>query len=511
MMRPTSVVLASFLMSFGLLAAAAVALATRQEPSALFLVIGSSVIAAGSTVALWALSARRLRVILEMAERLHGGELGVMVERPGDGLLGALERSFNAVSEKLSETHDAATIDRLTQVSNRGTILSSLFSEVERAVRHTRPLSVAFVDLDHFKSINDTHGHQAGDIVLRGVAQLFKTNLRVTDLIGRYGGEEFMIVLPETGPEAAVEVAEKLRLRIARERFAVSDTVELSVTVSIGIAGGSGKTLRAESLVQDADQAMYGAKSLGRNQTYVFAEPDEDARVPRAPIHPAGRVRALEVASLARRAAETALTAAISPRPHYGGKPSSLIATIAVALAMDLELPEQEIERIRLASLLHDIGKIALPDHILDKPAPLTTSEWEFVRQHPRIGQLILDESGSLRETGKIILHHHERFGGHGYPHGLRGREIPLGSRIVSVADAYEAMTHDRPYKRAISHEDSIAELNRYSATQFDPELVARFVRRFGDVPPVANESLVAPTPELPIPVTRASRRRASA
>jgi diguanylate cyclase (GGDEF) domain/uncharacterized domain HDIG len=358
-------------------------------------------------------------------------------------------------------------------------------------VRHGRPLSVAFVDLDHFKVINDSHGHQVGDVVLRGVADLFRMNLRQTDVVGRYGGEEFMIVLPETGPEEATEVAEKLRLLVQRRRFQASPELSIAVTVSIGIAGGQGKTLRAESLVRDADQAMYAAKSLGRNQTYVFEEPNDDARVPSAPISSAGRARALEVAALARNAAEAALSDVVAPLPHYRGKPSVLIATIGVAIARNLQLPDQEIERIRVAALLHDIGKIAVPEQILEKPSSLSTTEWDFVKQHPRIGQVILDEAGGMLEAGKIILHHHERFGGHGYPHGLRGRDIPLGSRIVSIADAYDAMIQDRPYKRAINHDDALAELRRHAGTQFDPELVDIFMRLFAEHSPVADRKLL--------------------
>jgi diguanylate cyclase (GGDEF)-like protein len=453
-------------------------------------------VAIAATILLLGLAISRIKAIVSVAERLSAGDLGATVARPGNGLLGRLERSVNAVSAKLSETHSAATTDLLTQVSNRGTILSSLFTEVDRAVRHARPLSVAFVDLDHFKVINDTHGHQVGDLVLRGVAGLFATSLRHTDVVGRYGGEEFMVVLPETGPEDAAQVAEKLRLLVQRHKFEVSSELSINVTISIGIAGGQGKTLRAESLVRDADNAMYSAKSLGRNQTYVFAEPNDDTRVPSAPISATGRARAMEVAKVARQATEAALSDIIAPLPHYRGRPSVLIATVGVAIAGDLGLPAREIERIRVAALLHDIGKIAVPDHILEKPSALSPTEWDYVKQHPRIGQVILEEAGGLAEAGKIILHHHERYGGHGYPHGLRGREIPLGSRIVSIADAYDAMIQNRPYKRAIGHEEALFELRRHAGTQFDPELVDVFIRLFSAKPPVADHALVVRSTE---------------
>ena len=161
-------------------------------------------------------------------------------------------------------------------------------------------MSVAFVDIDHFKAVNDTYGHAAGDVVLRGVAQTIADNLRATDTIGRYGGEEFMLILTETDVEEGAVLSEKLRN--ARPAPAVRGRGQpgLSVTISIGIAGGIGQQLRMETLVRDADAAMYSAKSLGRNQTYIFAEPDDDARVPRAPISAAGRARAMEIGQQAR-------------------------------------------------------------------------------------------------------------------------------------------------------------------------------------------------------------------
>ena len=163
------------------------------------------------------------------------------------------------------------------------------------------------------------------------------------------------------------------------------------------------------------------------------------------------------------------LTSYIAPLPHYRGQPSALIAAIVVEMARQLQLPEVEVDRIRIAALLHDVGKVAVPQEILDKPAPLSSAEWRTVVQHPRIGQVILEHAAALRDAVPIILHHHERFGGHGYPYGLRANEIPLGARIVAIADAYDAMTHDRPYKRAMSHDAAIAELRQHAGTQFDP------------------------------------------
>ncbi|MBA2720081.1 MAG: diguanylate cyclase [Chloroflexi bacterium] len=438
----------------------------------------------------------RFRHVIQAAERLAAGELGIDVgSKPSSrGLEGRLGRAIDAISVSLTETTDAATIDKLTGVSNRQTLLAELFAEVERANRYERALSVAFVDIDHFKNVNDTYGHAAGDIVLRGVAQTIHANLRASDQVGRYGGEEFMLLLTETGVEEGANLTEKLRILVARQQFEIAPGQTVGVTISIGIAGGKGGVLRTDTLVRDADAAMYSAKALGRNQTYIFAEPDEDARVPRAPISPAGRLLAMQVGRAARDAATASLTAFISPLPHYRGQPSALIASIVVAMAQNLDLPEAEVDRIRTAALLHDVGKVAVPSEILDKPAALSSAEWRTVVQHPRIGQVILEQAAALKEAVPIILHHHERYSGHGYPFGLRGNDIPLGARIVSIADAYDAMTNDRPYKRAMSHNAAIQELRRHAGTQFDPELVNLFCDLFASVAPVPDPAILAMT-----------------
>jgi hypothetical protein len=303
-----------------------------------------------------------------------------------------------------------------------------------------------------------------------------------------------MLILTETDVEEGANLCEKVRNLVAREAVKLPDGQELSVTISIGVAGGKGGPLRTDVLIRDADAAMYSAKSLGRNQTYIFAEPDEDARVPRAPISASGRALAMEVGKVARDAATASLTSVLSPLPHYRGQPSALIASIVVSMAKSLDLAEGEVDRIRTAALLHDVGKVGLPQDILDKPAALSAAEWRTVVQHPRIGQVILEQAAALKDAVPIILHHHERYSGHGYPFGLRGNDIPLGARIVAIADAYDAMTNDRPYKRAMSHEAAIKELRRHAGTQFDPELVSLFCDLFANHAPTPDPMILAMT-----------------
>ena len=436
----------------------------------------------------------RFAHLVKAAERIARGDYTATVVPRGDGLEARLGRAVNDIAAALVDTHDRATFDRLTGVANRQSLLAALFAEVERASRYERPLSVAFVDIDHFKAVNDTYGHAVGDVVLRGVAQELSDNLRASDMIGRYGGEEFMLILTETNIEEGAVLTEKLRSLVQRQHFTIEGGPDIAVTISIGIAGGSGANLRMDTLVRDADAAMYSAKSLGRNQTYIFAEPDDDARVPRAPISAAGRARAVEIGRLAREAATAALASVLDPLPHYRGQPSALIASIVVSLARQLQLPDAEIDRLRVAALLHDVGKVAVPEEILEKPSALTSAEWRTVVQHPRIGQVILEQAAALKDAVPIILHHHERFAGHGYPYGLRANEIPLGARIVAIADAYDAMINDRPYKRAITHEQAVSELRRHAGTQFDPELVELFCDLYANNPPQPDGTILAIT-----------------
>jgi diguanylate cyclase (GGDEF)-like protein len=472
------------------------AVAAQASPEDRLLLMGAAAVAtiAGmTTMALlawsyvgWRLNriARALERTLETASPVKLRESGIPAER-------RLARAFNAAAGTFLLTEQRATHDRLTGVANRETLLTTLHAEIERATRHYQPLSVAFIDIDRFKPINDMHGHNSGDAVLRQVARLISGSVRASDAFGRYGGEEFMLILPETTPEDAVGLAEELRNLVMAEPMRIAGDQTIKTTISIGIAGGVGSQLQLDMIVDRADAAMYAAKSLGRNRTYLYRELDDEAPVRRAPISAAHRAQATAIGRWASDTATQALASVLAPQPHHRGRPSDMIASLATGIALEMGLAPEEIERIRVASLLHDLGKIAIPEEILDKPSELTDGEWQTIGQHPRIGQVILEQASSLRDAIPVVLHHHERFNGGGYPHGLHGNEIPIGARIVAVADAYHAMIHDRPYSTALAHSEALSELRENAGTQFDPKVVEVFCSVYAEaVPPDGLEEV---------------------
>jgi diguanylate cyclase (GGDEF)-like protein len=464
-----------------------------EERAILAAIVAVAVAAGMTTMALlaWSYMGWRLSRIAAALERTLATDTPTYLRVGGIPAERRLARAFNAASGAFLQTEVRATHDRLTGVPNRETLLATLTAEVERAARHAKPLSVAFIDIDRFKPINDTYGHNSGDAVLRRVARLIANAIRTSDTFGRYGGEEFMLILPETLPEDAIGLAEDLRGLVMAEPMQIAGDHAVQVTISAGIAGGHGSELQLDMLVDRADAAMYAAKALGRNRTYLFRDVDEETPVRRAPISPDRRAQATAIGRWASDTATQALASVLAPQPHHRGRPSDMIASLATGIGLEMGLPREEIERIRIASLLHDLGKIAIPDEILDKPAVLSDAEWQAIGEHPRIGQVILEQASSLRDAIPVVLHHHEHYNGSGYPHGLRGNEIPLGARIVAVADAYHAMVHERPYSGALTHADALDELRRHAGTQFDPKVVEVFCEVYADeVPPDGLEEV---------------------
>jgi diguanylate cyclase (GGDEF)-like protein len=319
------------------------------------------------------------------------------------------------------------------------------------------------IDLDSFKAYNDMYGHPSGDALLKVIGQLVTQAIRDSDQAFRYGGDEFAAILPRTTPEDAYIVAERMRMRIAREM----ESRQSGVSCSIGLASYPSDGVMSGELVTTADTALYYAKNTGGNRTYVSSKIFSEGEVV---LEGNGAHRGSGLSAV------YALAAAVDAKDHYTYGHSRKVNIYAVVLAEALGLPSDEVSRISTAALLHDIGKIGVPDNILNKTGALTPEEWESIKSHPRLGANIVGNVHDLVPCVGSILYHHEKFDGSGYPEGLRGKSIPLGARILSVADAFAAMASVRPYREALADEEALQRLKQGAGTQFDPELVALFI-----------------------------------
>ncbi|HEX4805136.1 MAG TPA: diguanylate cyclase, partial [Conexibacter sp.] len=371
----------------------------------------------------------------------------------------------NHVEHLISQLSDAARTDPLTGLPNRRGFRELLDLELERARRGGTPMTVLAGDLDHFKDVNDRAGHHVGDAVLQQVAGLLREGVRQLDVPARIGGEEFAVILPGIDAQAAFAVAERLRCHV-RDAFA---DATVPITMSFGIASHPAHAETAASLVRAADEALYGAKESGRNRSVIHSPALRELASARD-----GREQD-DVEAERYLAVVLDLAEAIDVRFSGSARHSETVGRYAELMARELGLSERRVGRVRLAGLLHDIGKVGVPDAILLKPGKLTDAERKVIIRHPELGAQIL-EHPSLRDVQAWVLAHHERPDGHGYPRGLFGPELPLEARIVAVADAYEAMTSDRSYRDAIGHARARAELRRHAGTQFDADVVEAFL-----------------------------------
>ncbi|GAC1406564.1 MAG: hypothetical protein NVSMB49_26250 [Ktedonobacteraceae bacterium] len=370
----------------------------------------------------------------------------------------------------------AAVTDAVTGLPNHRAVMNRVDEELARCERAQASCAILFIDLDHFKHINDTWGHRAGDAILHEVAVRLRSTLRLEDFVGRYGGEEFAVVLGDADMVGASETAERLRLAVSAQPSIWqtddgSANITICITASIGVAtyGLHGKT--REALIECADHAMYYAKQGGRDRVCVADVPEDEAAT----------VLTVPIKTLTPSAAVSTtvqvLTAAASARDYGINDHSHRMVALAEATARALHQSEEEIHLVRLGALLHDIGKIGIPDAILHKPGPLTEEEWAVMRLHPEIGQKILAQAGGVFiALASIVVAHHERWDGQGYPAGLAQDAIPLAARILTVIDSYDAMTSRRVYRRSISPLAAREELQRCAGSQYDPEVVAAFL-----------------------------------
>ncbi len=402
----------------------------------------------------------------------------------------SIKRLYQQIAQKNAELtaintrlQALATTDPLTELPNHRALLSSLENEAARARRYGHPLSILFFDGDHFKKVNDTYGHAVGDAVLRELGNRVRNQLRAGDLLGRYGGEEFVVLLPETDLAQACQMAERVRKAVAEHPLAAALVKEgVPMTVSLGVASFPAESTTASEVVEKADQAMYWAKRLGRNQvrtardaerlsrdealaaTISHLERSHDPRTDGMSLEQVTRANQLNTIQ--------SLLWLLDLRDQDTSTHSHEVSDLAAAIARELGASQEEVFATTTAALLHDLGKIALPDGLLSKAGPLTHAERALIEQHPALGAQILEVSPFLHHLMPAVRHHHEHWDGTGYPDGLCAEAIPQAARIIAVAEAYQAMTSERPYQRRRSTTKACEELLRCAGTHFDPLVV---------------------------------------
>ncbi|MEK6776189.1 MAG: diguanylate cyclase [bacterium] len=363
-----------------------------------------------------------------------------------------------------------AITDGLTGLFNHREFQSRMETEVRRCDRYKHPFSLLMIDIDHFKTFNDTYGHPVGDKILQEVSTTIRESIRDIDIPARYGGEEFVVILPETSCDHAQIVAERMRGKIFEKSYGKTlANEEFLITVSIGISTFPGDAEDREELITKCDQALYFAKRDGRNRVRRYDETLK-AFIEKKEEHIEDILKDAKVKVMRD------LAAAVDAKNLFTRGHTDEVTHYAVALAKALKLSNADIESMHLASILHDIGTVSIPEEILNKPGPLTAEERKIIQGHPHLAEMILQKASHLESIIPVILYHHERYDGKGYPDGLKGEKIPLMARMLSIVEAYQAMCSDRPYRQRRSKQEAIEELRENAGKQFDPELVKAFI-----------------------------------
>lgn len=367
--------------------------------------------------------------------------------------------------EHIDRLEELVNKDGLTGVFNHRYFHDALKEKIAISEKFKQPLSMIFVDIDYFKHYNDLYGHQKGDEVLRTIGKILRENMRNSDIAARYGGEEFAVLLPNTTEDEAMIIADKIRQTIEDTKFYGEKNQPNGVlTASMGVSVYPDKAKDDISLIKSADDALYRAKFFKKNrvETYTSILDEINADIEEKDGELIASIKTLIIV--------------INAKDRYTYGHSERVVLYSRLLADKLKLKEKDKKKLIYGAYMHDIGKINVSKEVLIKKMPLNDEEWNLLKLHPQDGADIIRPVKALEDIIPIILHHHERYNGTGYPDKLKGDEIPYLARVLSVVDSFDAMTSNRPYNMRKNYDEAIEEIRRCSGTQFDPEIAEKFI-----------------------------------
>ncbi|MHC1747941.1 MAG: diguanylate cyclase [Cellulosilyticaceae bacterium] len=367
--------------------------------------------------------------------------------------------------EHIEMLESLVNYDGLTGVHNHRFFHEALKKAMSEAESTKSHLSMLFIDIDYFKYYNDLNGHQQGDEVLKNVGKLLKEAIGNRGSVSRYGGEEFAVILPNANEEEANYIAERVRLTIEKAYFKFQENQPNgNLTVSIGIGAYPDKAQSDLELIKSADDALYRAKFFNKNrvETYTSILEELEKNIDKQDVEMINSIKPL--------------INIINVKDRYTYGHSERVVLYSRLLGKKLGLSNEEQRTLICAAYMHDIGKIDIDKEILIKKMPLTKLEWEVLKQHPEKGVEIIQCINCLEGIKPLILHHHERYDGTGYPKQLKKEEIPFLARVLTIVDSFDAMTSNRPYNKRKSYENAICELEKYKGTQFDPQIADSFI-----------------------------------
>jgi len=371
---------------------------------------------------------------------------------------------------------ELAVRDELTGLYNYSYFRHRLQEELGKAGRYGEAVSLLILDIDDFRSFDEKFGYVLGDQALSTIAALILRETRVGDVVCRYGGDEFAVTLPNTWRDEACVLAGNIVETIGQHNFLIQETGEAyHISMTVGAATYPVDAQGDANLINCAENALFAARQTGGERVQCYYNVLEELRT--AGVDEGERFwTSLET-----------LIMVINAKDKYTRGHSERVAELVMALAREIGLSGEETRFLGYAGFLHDIGKIEIDRRVLNREGSLSDEEWNIIKQHPLYGATMIEPLPRLKDLVPVIRHHHERFDGRGYPDGLKGFAIPLGARMMALADSYDAMRSNRPYRRAMSVEEALAEVNRCAGTQFDPGLIEPFIKVVWEQEAVAN------------------------